>query len=470
MSVTDRIAEALGAANVLTGEDAAPWGRDWTGKWPGAPLCVARPASTEEVAAVMRIAHESGTPVTPVSGNTGVTGGSRAEGIVLSLDRMRAIREIRPAARTAVVEAGVVLSDLHAAVEEHDLVFPMTFGAKGSARIGGILSTNAGGSNVLRYGNTRVLCLGIEAVLADGRIMNLLSGLRKDNSGLDLRDLLIGAEGQLGIVTAAVFTLAPRPRAYATAMAAVPDMEAALGLLNRLQEETGGAVEACELMPRVYIERHMAHFPDASEPFEQPHEVNLLIELGSAAPRDATPLPDGTVPLVTLLEEVLAAGLEEERVLDAVVARSEAQRTAMWQRREVAAELTFDRSPVVDTDVAVPLDAIATFFEQARARIAELDAGATDFVVGHLGDGNLHYSVYPTRDDADLLERIREAVDDTAASLGGSFSAEHGVGLSKLSTMRRLKDQVALDVMRDIKAALDPKGILNPGKTIPPRC
>ncbi len=370
---------------------------------------------------------------------------------------MNTVHDINTAARTATVDAGVILSSLHEAADDHDLIFPVTFGAKGSAMIGGILSTNAGGSNVLRYGNTRDLVLGIEAVLADGRVVDLMSSLRKDNSGLNLRHLLVGAEGTLGIITKAVLKLAPKPRTYATAMVAVASLDAALALLNRLQDETGGAVEAFEYMPRHYIDVHMARVDGAREPFDAPHDINIMVEVATTTAMD----------IEDMLQSILADAMERGDVADAVVAQNEAQRRTMWERREAAAELTFWRSPIVDTDVALPLDQVQTFLDRATARAADLDPGCEPFFISHLGDGNVHYSVYPTRADAELHDKIVEAIEDTVEELGGSFSAEHGVGLSKLNTMRRRKDGVALDMMRKMKVTLDPHGILNPGKTIP---
>lgn len=464
----ETLSAIVGAAHVATGPDTAAWARDWTGKYQGAPAAVVRPAATDEVAAILRAAATHGRAVVPVSGNTGLNGGAHAPGgLILSLDRMRAIRGIDTAARTAEVEAGVVLSDLHTAAEAQDLVFPMTFGAKGSARIGGMIATNAGGSNVLRYGSMRHLVLGLEAVMADGRVMRLMGGLHKDNTGLDLRQLLIGSEGTLGIVTAAVLKLAPKPRAFATAMVAAASLPAALTLLNRLKDASGGAVEAFEYMPASFIARHMAHIEGAREPFAARHEVNILVELGATADRDAVPGPDGRVPLAALLEEELESALDDGLVLDATVAQSGAQRREMWTRREDAAEITFTGEAVVDTDIAVPLSAIPAFFDRVRPAVTALDPGATDLAVAHLGDGNVHYTVYPSREDPGLMAAIREAIDDTAVGLGGSFSAEHGIGLSKLGALKRLKDPVAQDAMRAIKRALDPQNILNPGKTIP---
>ena len=467
MAIVDEFAEVIGRENCLSGADTARWATDWTGAYEGTPGLVLRPASTAEVSALMKIAHARQLSVTPVSGNTGLVGGTQAQGgVMISLDRMNAAPQINPRARTARVQAGVILTQLHEAAEAQGLVFPLTFGAKGSAMIGGVLSTNAGGSNVVRYGNTRDLCLGLEVVLADGRVMNLMSEVHKDNSGLNLRHLFIGAEGQLGIITCAVMKLFPRPRAYATAMLAVRRLEDALDLLNRLRDVTGGAVEAFEYMPRNYIETHIERTGKPG-PFDALHDVNILVELGATNPEDATPDDTGALPIVTLLERELEAMLEAGTLLDAIVAQNESQRRAMWERREAAAEITFWKKPYIDTDVAVPLDKVPTFLAETDKRIAARDPGIQPFYIAHLGDGNIHYGAYPTSGDPALKDAIVEIVEDVVAELGGSFSAEHGVGQSKLNTMRRRKDPVALDVMRKVKAALDPSGILNPGKTIP---
>ncbi len=464
----EELLRAVGAAHVLTGDDMAAWTRDWTGQAAWRPLAVVRPADTAQVARVVTLANAARTPVVPVSGNTGLAQGTRADGaLMLSLDRMSAVREINVPARTAVVEAGAILSVLHDAAEAEGLIFPLTFGARGSAMIGGALATKAGGSNVLRYGNARDLCLGIEAVLPTGEVLDLMTALHKDNSGYDLRDLLIGAEGTLGIITAAVLKLHPKPRAYATAMVAAPSVDAALGLLNRLQEETGGAVEAFEYMPGSYIAAHMAHTAGARPPFDEMHDVNVLVEVGALAPRDATPGDDGEVPVVAHLESVLGALFERGEVLDAVVARSEAQRAEMWARREAAAEVTMAGGPAVIHDIAVPLDRVATFLSRMRARLPEIDAQADDVTVAHLGDGNLHYSVRPGQADPARMAAITEMVEEVVAELGGSFSAEHGIGTLKRKTMARRKNAVALSTMRAIKRALDPDDILNPGKLLP---
>lgn len=316
--------------------------------------------------------------------------------------------------------------------------------------IGGVLSTNAGGSNVLRYGNTRDLVMGIEVVMADGRIMDLMGALHKDNSGLNLKHLMIGAEGTLGIITAAVVKLHPKPRAYATAMVAAANLPAALALLHALQEATGNAVEAFEFMPRAFIDGHLARVAGAKPPFDMAYDVNILVEVGATAPRDADPCADGSIPIVSVLEQTLAGLFAQGLVLDAVVAQNEAQRGVMWARREAAADIMYAKRPFVDTDVAVALPDVAVFLARMTPRLAALDPGASASSVAHLGDGNIHYTAYPSRDDPALIDAIKQAVEDVVRDLNGSFSAEHGVGLSKLNAMRRCKDPVALSAMKAI--------------------
>lgn len=463
-----QLEQILGPGKLVTGTDMARWSSDWSGEERWTPLAVARPDCTEEVAAIVRLANDLRVPVVPVSGNTGMAGGTFAEGaIMLSMDRMNRIRDIRPEARIAVAEAGVILSDLHMAVEAQDLIFPLFFGARGSAMLGGALSTNAGGSNVLRYGNARALCLGVEVVTPTGEVMDLMSALHKDNSGYDLRDLVIGAEGTLGIITAAVVKLFPKPRAYATAMVATATIDDAISLLHALQAETGGAVEAFEYMPGAYLDAFKTRYPDARLPFADRHEVNVLVEVGAVSDRDALPGADGVVPIAAHLEAVLVAAMEAGGVLDAVVAQNEAQRAEMWARREAAAELALLKLPFVDNDVAVRPDLMQELLERIERRARALDPGIDFLNVAHLGDGNLHFAGWPSSPDQDLMKAISRAVEEEVIALGGSFSAEHGVGVLKRSAMAAHKDPVALAVMGRIKAALDPNGILNPGKVIP---
>ena len=466
--LTQDLAAAIGAANVLTGPDMARYARDWMGRYEGAPRAVVRPGSTAEVAACVKIAAQHGVPVVPVSGNTGLVGGTMTRGgLMLTLERMNRIRQVKRDARLVIAEAGVILTRLHEAAENEGLYFPLWFGARGSAMLGGVLSTNAGGSNVLRYGSTRGLCLGLEVVLPDGRVLNLMSELHKDNSGYDLKNLFIGAEGTLGIITAAVMKLVPAPKAHATATVAARSVPDALTLLNRMQEATGNRVEAFEFMPRTYCERLREARPDLGLPFDHIPEVTILIEAATTVPHEATADANGDIPLVLTLETILAGMMETGLITDAILARSEQQRRAMWARREAAAEIGVGLHPEIDTDVCLPLDKVDSFLTQAIAGLEALDPGARTITVAHLGDGNLHFTAYPTRDDATLKDQVLEAIENVVANLGGSFSAEHGVGLSKLPSMKRRKDPVALDLMRSLKQAIDPQGLMNPGKVIP---
>ena len=470
MSLIPALKSLLGDAHVLTGPDMARYARDWMGNYEGTPLAVARPGSTAEVAATVKLAAEHGIPVIPISGNTGLTGATYTEtGLLLSTERLNRIHEIRPASRIAIVESGVILSKLHDAAETHGLYFPLWFGARGSAMIGGVLSTNAGGSNVLRYGSTRALCLGLEVVLPDGRVLNLMSELHKDNSGYDLKDLFIGAEGTLGIITAAVMKLVPAPRAHATATLAARSLPDALTLLNRLQAASGGLVEAFEYMPADYMARLERIRPDLGIPFPAHRDCTILVELAATSPALATETEDGTLPLTDLLEETLAQLMQDGLILDATIARSTTQRAAMWARREAAAEIGAAVKPMIDSDIALPLDRVETFLTRIAPRLADIAPGAETVTVAHLGDGNLHFSVYPGDPSKALYDRVIHAIEDIVQDLGGSFSAEHGVGLSKLNSMARRKDPVALDLMRAIKQAIDPGNLMNPGKVLPPK-
>lgn len=467
----DQLREILGPGHVLvpeaSGTDMDKYKSDWTGLYTSDPIAVVRPASTSEVASVVRACAAAKVAIVPMSGNTSLCGGTKAdEAVVISVERMNRIRDLRPDARIAVVDAGVILDQLREAADGHDLVFPLSFGARGSAMIGGVLSTNAGGSNVVKYGSTRGLCLGLEVVLADGQVMDLMTELHKDNSGYALKDLMIGAEGTLGLITGAVMKLFPKPKAYATATLAVPKLDEALVLLNNLQAATGGMVEAFEYMPRPYVARHVA-LGLGREPFAELYDTNILVEVGTTVTRDAAVQEDGSVPIVDHLTEVLGEMMEAGEVLDAVVATNEAQRAEMWKRREDAAEVVLTVRPLQNNDVCVPVDKVSDFLERMKDRLAAIDPDCLEFVVSHLGDGNVHYSLNPSTDDAQVYSDLMEAVEDVALELGGSFSAEHGIGLSKLPSMARRKDRVALHVMKAVKAALDPQGIMNPGKVLP---
>lgn len=466
MTFIERLLEIT--PHVLEGADALPYGQDWVGKYPSTPLAVVRPKTTQEVSAILALCNETNTAVVPMGGNTGLTGATRAEGaLILSLERMNQIRDLRPKSCVAIVEAGVVLQNLQAHLEGSGLKYPMTFGARGTCQIGGNLATNAGGSNVLRYGTTRDLCLGIEVVLADGRVLDLMSELHKDNSGYDLRNLMIGSEGTLGIITAAALKLAPEPRAYATAMVQIESTSLALDLLNTLQNDTGNMVEAFEYMPRDYMARLRQYRPDLPPPFAQDADHCVLIELGSTVEADCVEDETGTSPLAQRLEDTLGAFFEQGHISDAAIAASQAQRVAMWEMREAAAEISTNTKPLLINDLCLPLERVSTFLESAPEHLKRVDPKATSCTVSHLGDGNIHYTVYPSVADEEIADALVEAIEALVEELGGSFSAEHGIGLSKLNSMARRKPTAVLDTMRSLKHALDPNNIMNPGKLLP---
>ena len=468
MTVLNKLYDIVGENHVFEEQEGGKYGADWTHSYVFKPLAVVRPADTLEVSEVVKLANEEKIAIVPMGGNTGLAGGTHAQGaLVISLERLNAIREIRKSSQIAVVEAGVVLDSLHTAVDDHDLIFPMTFGARGSAMLGGMLSTNAGGSSVLRYGNTRDLCLGLEVVLPSGDIMNLMSELHKDNSGYDLRHLMIGAEGTLGIITAAVLKLQPKPNAYATATVATRSLDEALLLLNSLQMATGGAVQAFEYMPDTYLEKYFKIFPTARQLFSRNYQHNIMVELGTTVKELCEMSPDGKIQLVHRLESILEQEFEVGRILEAVVAQNLAQRNEMWERREAAAEVTVSQKPLVNNDVALPLDKVSEFFQTVGYQLEALDPGIEPVCVAHLGDGNIHYAVWPKSQNPALHDKIVETVEEIVLSLGGSFSAEHGIGITKLPSMERRKNPVAMVVMRQIKAALDPNNLMNPGKVIP---
>lgn len=473
MSIVDDIREVVGAQHVLSdASDVQSYTSDWTGQFKTDAIAVVRPANTDQVSQVVKICSAQGIAIVPQGGRTGLCGGgvpvAGQDSIVISLTRMNAVRAIDPAGRTVVAEAGVVLEALHQQTLTHNLVFPLIFGAKGSCTIGGNLSTNAGGSNVVRYGNTRELCIGIEAVMPDGSIINALTGLRKDNTGYDLKDLLIGAEGTLGIITAAVFKLFREPSTRATAFLSVASLDAAIEVLNRLQDHSGSAVEAFEYMPRAAVETICTVFPDIRPPLEETADCGILVEIASSRPYDAEQMEDGSIRLESEVIELLGELMEDELVLDAAVAQSEQQRKDMWTLRESILEAITEAGPAYHLDISLPLAKTASFVSEMDAAAAE--DGFQPVTVGHLGDGNLHYALTaaPEQDwDSLPLDKMKEKAFSLLGELNGSFSAEHGIGQSKLGVMSALKEDSQVAVMRLIKKALDPKNIMNPGKLVP---
>jgi FAD/FMN-containing dehydrogenase len=460
--ITERLSAILPAA-ALRGVTPA-YLEEPRGRWHGQAAAVVAPGSVNEVAAVLRACGETGTPVIPYGGGTGLVGGQLAEDgvppVILSLERMRAIRDMDAQAGTMVVEAGAILSDIHAAAEACGWIFPLSLASQGSARLGGLLATNAGGVNVIRYGNARDLVLGIEAVLADGTVINTLSPLRKNNTGYDLRHLLIGSEGTLGVITAASLRLFPKPAATGAAMMVVPSPEAALALLGLAQAQVGSALSAFELMGRegfVFLDEVG---PETRQPFDPRPDWICLIDLGMAAGGDPH------AALEALFAEAFEAGL----VSDGVIAQSEAQRAEFWALRENIPAANRRIGAISSHDISVPVASIPRFIAEAPGRIAEIGAFRLN-CFGHMGDGNLHYNVFPipgktSAEHENQRAAIKRAVHDLVHELGGSVSAEHGVGRLKVDDLERYGDPGKLHAMRAIKAALDPKGILNPGAVL----
>jgi len=462
-----RIRETVDSAGWLDQPDAmAPYLREWRGAFEGRAAAVVRPADTDQVAAVVAECHRSGIGVVPQSGNTGLCGGAAATDeawIVLSLDRMRRIRAVDPENFTIIADAGCVLAELHEAARKVDRMFPLSLAAEGSCRIGGNLATNAGGNNVLRYGTARDLVLGLEVVLPDGRVWNGLSELRKDNTGYDLKQLFIGAEGTLGVITAAVLKLFPALRERRTALVAVPGSRQAITLLARLRSGSGEAVSACELIGRTALTLAARHLPQCSDPFDREHPWYLLVELTTARPQAG---------LREVLESVLSEALEEGLVQDAVIAESEAQADSLWAIRDGIPEAQTREGASIKHDISVPVSRVPELLETAGARVEAALPGVRVCAFGHIGDGNIHFNLSQPQDgdgEAFLAERrgLNRIVHDVVADLGGSFSAEHGIGRLKLDDMRHYRDGVTLDLMRAIKHTLDPDGIMNPGAVLP---
>lgn len=445
----------------------APWLTDWRGRYTGQAAALLSPRTTEEVAGIVRLAAAARVPIVPQGGNTSMVAGAIPDGsgraLLLSLRRMNAIRSVSATDNVAVAEAGVILSDLHSAALGQGRRFPLSLGAKGSATIGGLISTNAGGTQVLRFGTMRALVLGIEAVLPSGDRFDGLSALRKDNRGYDLRQLLVGAEGTLGIVTAASLRLVPAIGSRAVAWVGLDSPEAALALLRRLEDRTGDAVESFELMPADALALVLRHVPDTRAPLAKEFRWNVLIE--ATAPRGA-PEPGEQ------LEQALALAIEAGQVGDAVIAANEAQAEALWKLRETIAEAERADGPAAKHDVSVPVSATPAFLDEGIAAVADR-FGARALAFGHLGDGNIHFNVRPPADVdrprwlADKGAELSRFVHDLVAGYGGSLSAEHGIGRSKLAEFARLIEPARYHALRAIKDAIDPLGIMNPGKLVP---
>jgi len=470
-SFLDLCRAAIGPQNVLTDPaDKAPYLTDWRRRYTGDALAVLRPGTTEEVAAVIRACHVHKLAVVPQGGNTGLCGGATPVAgdaaalgtVVLSLQRMNRIRQVDPLNNTITVEAGVILQQLQEVAQAHGRLFPLSLAAEGSCTIGGNLSTNAGGTAVLRYGNTRELCLGLEVVNVKGEIWDGLRGLRKDNTGYDLRDLFIGAEGTLGIITAAVMKLFPAPRARVTALAAVQSPRAATALLAIAQSHASAMLTGFELMSAMCMDLVTKHFPQLRYPFSAYHPQLVLLELSDSESED-----HARAIFETMMEAAFDAGV----VIDAVVAESVQQSRDFWNLREHIPLAQVEEGKNIKHDIAVPVSRVADFIETTDALLQDAFPGARMVTFGHLGDGNLHYNVSPPVgvDHDQFLshqDAINLVVHNSVHAHNGSISAEHGLGQLKREENRRYKSEVELAMMRAIKHALDPQGLMNPGKVV----
>ena len=442
--------------------EIAPHLAEWRGRWRGVTPLLLKPASVDHVRRILAVCNETNTAVVAQGGNTGLVGGqipTRGE-VLLSLARLNAIRAVSATENTLVAEAGVVLANAHKAAESVGRIFPLSLAAEGSCTLGGNVSTNAGGVNVLRYGMMRDLVLGLEVVLASGGLLELMRGLRKDNTGYDLKQLFIGAEGTLGIITAVMVKLFPKPAGFATVLAALSNPGIAVELLNRLQEATGGLVSAFELMQQRALDLVFEHIPGAANPFANRYDWIVLVEVSNPTAFDAT----------EALEQALASGMEQGLVLDAVVAKSAREREAIWRLRESIPEAQRQAGASVANDISVPLSRIADFIIAAEKAVRGVLPKAYPFTFGHVGDGNLHFAVGAPGYDSELLAKrneIERAVWEAVLTLGGSISAEHGLGLAKNEAIARYKSAEEITLMRALKQALDPKNRLNPGKLLP---
>lgn len=465
-AIVERMAGIVGAKNVVTDADAmVPYLKEWRDLFRGKAQAVIRPGSTAEVAELVRLAAETGTVLVPQGGNTGLVGGQIpiADGreIILSLQRLDRIRAVDAQSDTMTVEAGVTLQRAQEAAEAAGRLFPLSLASEGSCTIGGNLSTNAGGTAVLAYGNARELCMGLEVVLADGRIWNGLRQLRKDNTGYDLKNLFIGAEGTLGIITAAVLKLFPLPAARATAFLAVPSPEAALELLNAAKAGAGGTLITFELMSQLCMEFVLRHAPGTRDPLSEVSPWYVLMEVASQSSEG----------LDEAVETFLGEALEKGLVTDAALAGSLGQRADFWKLREMLSEVQSQEGGSIKHDVSVPLHAVPAFIARACTAVEALVPGCRPVPFGHMGDGNIHFNVSQPvgADKAAFIARwgeVNEAVHAIVGEMHGSISAEHGIGRLKRDLLPGVKDPVELDLMRTLKATLDPGRILNPGAVV----
>ncbi len=462
-----RCREIAGPDYVLTDpEDCAPYLTDWRGRFTGRALAVLRPADPQQVAQLVRACAGARIALVPQGGKTGlVLGGvpdASGRSVVLSLARLKRIRALDPVNRTMTVDAGCILHDIQQAAAEQGCLFPLSLAAEGSCTIGGNLSTNAGGTAVLRYGNARELCLGLEVVTPHGELWSGLRGLRKDNTGYDLRDLFIGAEGTLGVITGAVLKLFPQPKASITALVALAAPRDALALLTLMQDHCGASLTGFELMSDYCMRLVATHFPHLPKPFLKRHPQYVLLEVSSSESEEHA---------VGLIEQALNTAVERDLADDAVLATSSAQSRALWHLREHIPLAQAAAGKNIKHDISLPISGIADFIDSTDAQLQQAFPSCQVVCFGHLGDGNLHYNVAPPdgQPHDEFLanqEAINRIVHDSVEACNGSISAEHGIGALKRDDLVRYKSKVELDMMRAIKGALDPLGIMNPGKIL----
>ncbi|MGE4220631.1 MAG: FAD-binding oxidoreductase [Alphaproteobacteria bacterium] len=466
-AVLDRIKAVVGPKGWSDDPDiVTPLLIDCRGYFQGRTALLVRPADTGEVAAVTRICAEAGIPVVPQGGNTGMCGGATpyedGTAVLLNLGRMNRILDVDPLNYTMTVEAGVILQKVQEEAARHDRLFPLSLGGEGTAVIGGNLSTNAGGVNVLRYGNARDLVLGLEVVLPDGRVWNGLRRLRKDNTGYDLKHLFIGAEGTLGVVTAAVLKLFPKPKDVQTCFVGLRDLDAAIELLARARSVSGDCVTSFEMLCRLAVELVEKHGQGTRNPLETTHDYYALIEFSGARPDSG---------MAEAMEALLAEAFEDGLVLDATIAQSETQRRAFWAIRETIVEAQKPEGGSIKHDVAIPVSKVPEFILRADKAVKAAMPGIRPCPFGHIGDGNIHYNItQPEGMDRDAYmghwEEINRIVHDIVVDMNGSISAEHGIGRLKRGELAHYKDAFELELMRRIKAAFDPAGIMNPQKVL----
>ena len=456
----------VGASNVLAGgESTADYLKERRGRFASQTLGVVMPSTIDQVSELIKFCRQNSLPIVPQGGNTGVCGGavSANDSIIVNLARLNQIRKVDATGYTMEAEAGCILANLQTAAQAQDMYLPLSLGAEGSCQIGGNLSTNAGGVNVLRYGNTRDLVLGLEAVLPNGDVWNGLNTLRKNNTGYDLKNLFIGAEGTLGIVTAVVLKLFPMPVHRSTVLIAVESVDDAVELFSRTRRETSDFASSFELMSRVCVEAAFRNIPECADFFDRPYPWYVLMELGDSTREGISR---------QLNESFLETAFEDGIIIDAVLAASEKQSQQMWRLREAIVEAQLYEGKSIKNDVSVPLTCITPFIERSISTLESLIPGIRAFAYGHIGDGNIHLNLSQPRDmDGDaFFERWHEVTDivhEITDELDGTFSAEHGIGLLKLREMTRYKSSVELEMMRSIKAAWDPDNIMNPGKVLP---